>query len=105
MKNKIFSLIVFVILSQLLMVASVSSVLAGWHDWSQYSRNQAILDRAYEDDGYYVGVSCKEWARDVVYDASSGAVIIPSTVDPPGWYWYYHQYVVGRSSAIECAEP
>lgn len=77
---------------------------AGWHDWTQQQRNQAIVNRAYDDNNAWVGESCKEWVRTVVYDASSGAVTIPST-HPDLYYWYSHAYVVGRSGLIQYAQP
>lgn len=90
------------------MVVSVfympTDAVAGWHEWSQIERNQAIVDRASQDNNSYVGQNCKEWARTVVYSASGGAVTIPST-HPDLYYWYPDNNVVGRSGLIQYAQP
>ena len=49
----------------------------GWHELQQYERNHKILDRAREDVGKYVGVKCHEWVRNILIDASDGAIQIP----------------------------
>lgn len=81
-----------------------SNAVAGWHDWSQITRNQAIVDRTYQDNTHYVGKNCKEWARTVVYAASGGAVTIPST-QPNLYQWYADNNVVGRSGLIQYVQP
>lgn len=79
---------------------------AGWHEWSQVSRNQAIVDRTYQNNTHYVGQNCKEWARTVVYSASGGLVTIPTTQPSPNNYlWYSDPNVVGRSGLIQYAQP
>lgn len=87
-----------------LSLSSASSALAGWHEWSQSIRNQAIVNRAAQDDGDYVGENCKEWARTVVKGASGNLADIPST-HPDLYYWYSDSNVVGRSGLIEYAQP
>ncbi len=90
------------------MFVGVSSATAGWHDLSQAQRNQAIIDRAYQDDGDLVGVSCKEWVRTVVTEASNYSIIIPSNDDYPcSWRTdqTYSQYCIGRCGYIQWANP
>lgn len=62
-------------------VSNVSSrAVNDWHSKTQDQRAGFIISRAYQDDGKPpVGLSCKEWARKVVYEASGGAVWLPST--------------------------
>lgn len=86
-------------------MVSANAAMAGWHDLSQSQRNQAIVDRAVQDNNVCVGQSCKEWVRTVVYSASGGAVTIPSTVDPPGCWWNYGSYVASGSTRIEWVSP
>jgi hypothetical protein len=77
--------------------------MAGWHDWTQTERNQAIVDEtANWDDGDYGG-SCKVWAQTVVYNAS-GSWLIPLN-SSNACYWQDGSYVVGRSGYIENAVP
>ncbi|MFH1565511.1 MAG: hypothetical protein ABIC82_06805 [bacterium] len=83
----------------------VSVAHAGWHEWSQGVRNQAIVEATYKYLNRYVGVSCKVWVQKVVREASNGVVDVPMTVDPPGWYWYSSKYVLGRSGRIENVMP
>jgi hypothetical protein len=92
-----------------MLLALVFSVLsyipvasAGWHNLSQYSRNQLIVDRAFDDVDTYVGESCKEWARTVIQGASSGAVTIPSNSSSQ-CSWYSHPYTIGYSGYLEWA--
>lgn len=51
-----------------------------WHTISQPERNQRIINRAIKDLNFDVDLSCKEWVREVVKDASNGHVIIPSNI-------------------------
>ncbi|MFH1254885.1 MAG: hypothetical protein V1667_00190 [bacterium] len=81
-------------------------VYAGWHELSQSARNQAIINAACRDlNQTFAELSCKKWVQNVVKNASGGAVSVPQTVDPPGYYWYSSQYTIGRSSRIENAKP
>ncbi len=75
-----------------------------WHTWSQATRNQAIVDETFEDNDEYVGLSCKEWVRDVVLRASSRVVTIPPTASNL-YTWKRSSDVVGRSGLIEYAQP
>jgi hypothetical protein len=66
--------------------------LTWWAQWwkalGQWSRNNTILNRAKADNGKYVGLNCKNWARKVVSDASKGTITIPATCPgETGWYW------------------
>jgi len=55
---------------------------------TQSQRNSYILNRAWQDNGNYVGLNCKEWARQVVKDASSQQADLPSTCSyPNNWAW------------------
>jgi hypothetical protein len=79
---------------------------AQWHGWQQWIRNQAIVDRTYQDLNRNVGLNCKEWVRKVIRDASMGDVVIPQTLpNENGWYWASHRYVVGRSTTINYVRP
>ncbi len=78
---------------------------AGWHELSQSARNQAITNAACRDLNQPVGLSCKLWVQKIVKNASNGAVSVPQTVDPPGYYWYYNCYVASRTGRIENAKP
>ena len=92
------------ILMFLISFFTTADAMAGWHSWSQSTRNQAIVDETYQYNNTYVGESCKEWARTVLYGASNGAVTIPSTAAAL-YYWYSSSNVVGRSGLIEYAQP
>ena len=98
------SLLVAVFTMTMSLFGLMSGAVAGWHDWSQSTRNQAIVDRTYQDNTHNVGQNCKEWARTVVYSASGGAVTIPST-QPNLYQWYSDSNVVGRSGLIQYALP
>jgi len=78
---------------------------AWWRGLSQATRNQAIIERAWRDNGRYVGLNCKEWARVVVYDASRSVVNLPATMpNASGWYFAPSPYL--RSlSGIRAAFP
>ena len=69
---------------------------AGWHDWSQSSRNDAIVD---EDEW---GDQCKIWVQQYVVTGASGLWLIPSNSSNV-CYWNYGAHVVGRSGYIEYA--
>ncbi len=74
---------------------------AWWRSLSQAARNQAIVERAYQNLGQNVGMNCKEWARWVVRDASRGTVNLPPTLPTDsGWYFGYSPYLVGMSGGI-----
>lgn len=79
-----------------------SRAVTDWHCMTQAAREGAIIYRAYQDDGKKVGLNCKEWARKVVYDASGGAVWLPST-NSSNYYWEPHPYVYGFSSLLQYA--
>jgi hypothetical protein len=70
--------------SLLLMVIAVfvfsfsSAAYAGWHDFTQSQRNQAIVNEAESWTTGEYGNTCKEWIRTVVKNASNYAVNIPS---------------------------
>lgn len=69
-----------------------SPVTGSWHALEQSERNHRILQGALDYYGDNVGLSCKEWVRDVIEEASNGDVIIPSNngsgdgwqIDPSG---------------------
>jgi len=69
-----------------------------WHNLSQTTRNALIVLSACEDLGENTGLSCKEWVRDVVEEASSQSAIIPST-KPNLYQWYAHPYVTATSAS------
>lgn len=80
--------------------------LSDWHNRSQNERNQAIILRAYQDNGNYVAQNCKQWANTVVLSASESCMSLPTTAAPPNdWYWNANQFVEGRSGLIEYAKP
>ena len=65
-----------------------------------------ILNRAWNDYGrYFNQLSCKEWVRKVIYNASGGEMMIPSNQDNCRWLW--SQYVSGYniSRDIRYAQP
>lgn len=76
-----------------------------WHNLSQFQRNHEILDRAAEDLGNDVGLSCKAWVRKVIKDASNGKVHIPSN-NASGDAWGPHPAVRRNSgTSILDAKP
>ncbi|MHB1118111.1 MAG: hypothetical protein ACYCZ7_01090 [Minisyncoccota bacterium] len=79
--------------------------VADWHSWSQSTRDRAILDRAQEDNAYYVGQTSKEWVKTVVSSASGGAVAIPLTNPSLLYQWQPDSNTIGRSGAIEHVQP
>jgi len=82
-----------------------STAFAGWHEWSQTDRNNAIVDEvAYWDTGDYGG-QCKAWVQtDIVPDASGLSGLIP-TNSSNVCYWNSGSYVQGRSQSISSALP
>ena len=80
------------VIACLVIVATATATVIGWHGLSQSQRNSRIINRADNDIGDYTGQSCKEWVRDVVEDASDGLVTIPSTRSN-NYQWYSHPYV------------
>lgn len=68
--------------------AATQQQVSQWRSMSQSARNQAILSRAYSQNGQYTGLSCKEWVRSVVFNASQTVVWLPST-SPNNYQWYY----------------
>ncbi|MFH1187761.1 MAG: hypothetical protein V1688_02765 [bacterium] len=99
----------FLVSSLVLLVISmfaINSAYAGWHEWSQNSRNQAILNEAYRDINKPVGLCCKDWAKRVVKNASNRLVALPATTDCyPYYYWKPSKDVLSRSGRIESAVP
>jgi len=86
--------------------SNLKSALVTWHNLTQAQRNQAILARAYQNNGQYVGLSCKDWASAVVASASGNATTLPSNAPSPNdWYWNAGQYVNGRSGLLQYAVP
>lgn len=77
---------------------NVGVATAGWHEWSQAARNQAIVNEANSYDDGDDGGQCKVWVQNVVYDASSGSVWPPTNAD--NCSWNYSPYVVGRSALL-----
>lgn len=81
---------------------------AQWHAMTQAQRNQQILNRAYQDNGRYVGLNCKQWVQAVVPSASAYAVTVPPTNSSPNdWYWQHGPYVVQvpQPASILWAQP
>lgn len=79
---------------------------AWWRGLSQGARNQAIIERAWQDNGRYVGQNCKIWARTVVLAASRNVVYLPGTLpNENGWYFASSPYLVGMSGGIRSAQP
>ena len=88
-----------------LFLSSVPQAIAGWHEWSQTTRNQAIVDKSYADLGKWGG-QCKKWVQKVVSLASGGAVTIPGNMpDPNDYRWYSGAYVVGMITNIRNVKP
>lgn len=78
-----------------------------WEGLTQDQRNFYIVNRAWQDNGTYVGKECKPWVTYVVKSASSH-VDLPSTNPAPNdWYWAddYHYHAVGMSGGIESTQP
>jgi hypothetical protein len=80
-----------------------TSAMAGWHDWSQMERNQAIVDETANWDDGDDGGQCKIWVQEIVYDASGSGLIPLNSND--ACEWQYGAYVIGRSGYIEYASP
>ncbi len=87
---------------------------AWWNGLTPEERARRLMDRARADDGRYVGEQCKEWLRDVVIEASSGAANLPATCrweagewrrDTHGWAWCPSPYVRHRTVQIDQARP
>lgn len=83
---------------------SINAFAGDWHALTQAVRNQAIVNKTYQDDNKDVGLNCKEWVRKVVYDASKGLVSIPSTASNL-YTWLPDNNVSGRSGLIQYARP
>lgn len=93
---------------QQLQESATSDQVAWWRNLTQSQRNAAIVSRGYADNGKYVGLNCKEWARKVVYDASKTVVWLPSTLpDANGWYFAPSSYLYGCLSVycISAVKP
>lgn len=61
-----------------------------WHTQPQLDRGMAVVNRALVDNGHLVGVSCKKWAQNVIFSASSGHVWLPLNENPPyDFMWKY----------------
>jgi hypothetical protein len=78
-------------------VTTAVAATTGWHGLSQSQRNSRILNRADDDLNQNVGMSCKEWVRRVVRNASGGEVGIPSNQND--YTWNSHPYV------YRCPQP
>lgn len=75
-----------------------------WHTMTQSQRNAAIVNRANQYLNQWVGLSCKEWVRKVVYEASGNHVTVPPTSPAPNDYMWQSDpsgQVVGMSMPIE----
>jgi len=80
-----------------------SSAFAGWHDWTQAQRNQAIVNEAYSWTNGIFGNECKVFAYNVVKNASSGCVLLPG--NNGNCSWKYSPNVTGRSQDIAYVLP
>ena len=102
MKTKSLAFIVLLVIITLFI--GTNSSFAGWHEWSQSSRNQAIVNEANSwSDGSYGG-QCKVWIQgSVVWEASNYSVWLPTNYDYCSWN--YHPYVVGRSAMLNYVQP
>lgn len=79
-----------------------------WHTMSQSQRNSAIVNRAIQNVNQWSGISCKEWVRKVVYEASGNHVIVPPNSPAPYDYMWQSDptcQVVGMSMLIENVIP
>ncbi|MEY3784474.1 MAG: hypothetical protein RLZZ230_796 [Candidatus Parcubacteria bacterium] len=79
-----------------------------WHDLTQSERNQAIVDETYADLNKNVGVSCKEWVRNIVYRATESHIIIPPNRSSPYDYKWANDstgQVVAMSMPIKDVSP
>lgn len=77
-----------------------------WQALTQAQRNQAIINRGYQDNGRVVNLQCKPWVQQVVSAASQGCVTIPSTVGCGAWSCENsscHLRVVVRNNSNFCA--
>lgn len=64
-----------------------SPLIENWDALEQDERNRTILKVALNDYGENVGLSCKEWVRDVIEEATNGYVVIPRNTEAgDGWY-------------------
>ncbi len=78
-----------------------------WTGLTQVQRNQAIINAAVAALGT-TGYNCKDWARLVVQNASSGAGgptrNIPATqTDPNDYMWVSDPYAIGQSTTMQSA--
>lgn len=87
---------------------------AQWRALTQSARNQAIVDRTFQDLGKNVGIECKPWAQRVVSQASTNVATLGLTVTSPTnqtlnpWGWGLeqpHAYTVGVSTGIQNVQP
>ena len=77
----------------------LKSAESDWNSLTQTQKDDKIINRAYVDNGVYVGLECKPWVSKVVYDATAGYVILPSTL--PNYYeWGSASHVVRRYLTI-----
>lgn len=58
---------------------------------TQAWRVNAIINRAYQDNGRYVAIECKPWVSRVVL-AATGITVPPTTDSGNGWKWLYSPY-------------
>lgn len=66
--------------------AGSSPLVVSWHAMEQSERNSRILEVALDYYGNNVELSCKEWVRDVIEEATNGHVKVPSNT-PAGDSW------------------
>lgn len=65
------------LISQSTLADSPWSSTDPWHDLTQSERNKEIVNTAIQDLNINVQLSCKEWVRAIVYEASNEHFSIP----------------------------
>ena len=101
--KKSMSVCTLFLFAALFMAVNTNQAYAGWHEWSQSIRNQAIVDETANYNEGDDGGECKVWVQNVVNDAS-GSWLIP-TNSGNDCYWSYGAYVSPRSGYIEDVVP
>lgn len=79
-----------------------------WHGMTQAQRNNALINRAYQEVNTKGG-QCKEWIQKMVYAASGNHVWLPvNNPSPNDWYWVSDQprwHPTGMSTMLEWITP
>lgn len=78
-----------------------------WHSMTQTQKNNALINRAYQDVNT-TGGQCKVWIQNMVYATSGSHVWLPvNNPSPNDWYWVYdpNGHAIGMSTMLEWITP